>query len=83
MALTFWFWLTPIFIFEEQFPPRLRVLLYANPLRYVVLAYRKVLLAAQMPSLADVAMLAAYGVAVFCIGGLVFRHLKRGFADVL
>jgi len=83
VALTFWFWLTPIFIFESQFPPPLRVLLYANPLRYVVLAYRKVLLAAQVPSLADAGILAAYGVAVFCIGGLIFRHLKRGFADVL
>jgi ABC-type polysaccharide/polyol phosphate export permease len=83
VALTFWFWLTPIFIFEEQFPPPLRVLLYANPLRYVVLAYRKILLAAQTPSLADAGTLALYGVAVFCIGGLIFRHLKRGFADVL
>ena len=27
VALTFWFWLTPIFIFENQFPQRLRVLL--------------------------------------------------------
>jgi homopolymeric O-antigen transport system permease protein len=83
VALTFWFWLTPIFIFEDQFPRQLRVLLYANPLRYVVLAYRKVLLAAQMPSLADAGMLALYGVAVFCAGGLIFRHLKGGFADVL
>ena len=83
VALTCWFWLTPIFIFEDQFPRRLRVLLYANPLRYVVLAYRKVLLGAEMPALADVFALAAYGVGVFCIGGLIFRHLKRGFADVL
>jgi hypothetical protein len=42
-----------------------------------------VLLAAQMPSLTDAGILALYGVAVFCAGGLIFRHLKRGFADVL
>jgi lipopolysaccharide transport system permease protein len=83
VALTFWFWLTPIFIFEEQFPKRFRVLLYANPLAYVVRAYRQVLLATQMPSLADVAVVAAYGLITFAIGGLIFRHLKRGFADVL
>jgi len=45
--------------------------------------FRPSLLAAQMPSLADAGVLALYGVAVFCVGGLIFRHLKRGFADVL
>ena len=83
VALTCWFWLTPIFIFENQFPRRLRVMLYANPLAYVVRAYRQVLLFRQTPSLADVGLLAAYGFAAFFAGGLFFRHLKRGFADVL
>ena len=83
IVLTFWFWLTPIFIFENQFPRRLRVLLYANPLRYVVRAYRQVLLTPQVPSLADFGVAAAYGVAAFVAGGLLFRYLKRGFADVL
>jgi lipopolysaccharide transport system permease protein len=49
----------------------------------VVRAYRQVLLSQQMPSLTDAAVLAAFGVAAFLFGGLVFRHLKRGFADVL
>ena len=83
VALTFWFWLTPIFIFEEQFPRPLGILLYANPLAYVVRAYRQVLLATEMPSLADFSVVAAYGLVTFAIGGLIFRHLKRGFADVL
>lgn len=83
VLLTFWFWLTPIFIFEDQFPQRLRVLLYANPLAYVVRAYRQALLATQMPGLADLAVVAGYGAAAFLLGGLIFRHLKRGFADVL
>lgn len=83
VALTFWFWLTPIFIFEDQFPRRLRVLLYANPLAYVVRAYRQVLLDTQMPSLEDFIVVAASGLVIFAIGGLIFRHLKRGFADVL
>jgi ABC-type polysaccharide/polyol phosphate export permease len=83
VILTCWFWLTPIFIFENQFPARLRVLLYANPLVYVVRAYRQVLLSTKMPGWTDVGLLAAYGVTAFFLGGLVFRHLKRGFADVL
>jgi lipopolysaccharide transport system permease protein len=83
VVLTFWFYLTPIFIFENQLPPRLRPILYVNPMAYVVRAYRQVLLSQQIPSLADAGVLAAYGLSAFLIGGLVFRHLKRGFADVL
>jgi hypothetical protein len=36
-----------------------------------------------MPSLEELAILVAYSAAAFLIGGLFFRHLKRGFADVL
>src|SRR5215469_14470919 len=36
VVLTFWFWLTPIFIDEADFPKRARFLLTANPLFYVV-----------------------------------------------
>ncbi|MBS1858705.1 MAG: ABC transporter permease [Acidobacteria bacterium] len=83
VVLTFWFWLTPIFIDESAFPERARFLLTANPLFYVVRAYRAVLLHSSMPSLADLGIAGAYGVAAFLIGGLFFRHMKRGFADVL
>jgi ABC-type polysaccharide/polyol phosphate export permease len=84
VILTVWFWLTPIFVFENQVPARLRpVMLYANPLTRLVVAYRKVLLATEIPSWRDAGALAAVSVAVFFLGGLVFRHLKRGFADVL
>ena len=33
-------------------------------------------------SLTELAVLAVYSIAVFAAGGLFFRHLKRGFADV-
>ncbi|MDE3166574.1 MAG: ABC transporter permease, partial [Acidobacteriota bacterium] len=49
VVLTFWFWFTPIFIDESSFPARARFLLAANPLFYVVRAYRAVLLHASMP----------------------------------
>jgi hypothetical protein len=31
----------------------------------------------------DIGISAAFGVSAFVIGGLFFRHMKRGFADVL
>jgi lipopolysaccharide transport system permease protein len=83
VVLTVWFWLTPIFIFENQIPKRLQILIYLNPLARLVNAYRKVLLASALPGWRETGLLAAYGLAAFFVGGLVFRHLKRGFADVL
>ena len=83
VILTFWFWLTPIFITEKQFPARVRFLLAANPLAYLVRAYRELLLSARWPSLGDLGIMTAFAVATFLAGGLFFRHMKRGFADVL
>jgi ABC-type polysaccharide/polyol phosphate export permease len=83
VALTFWFWLTPIFIPDARYPARFRFLLALNPLAYVVRDYRLMLLGNMAPPLRDFVAAAAFGVAAFVIGGLFFRHLKRGFADVL
>jgi ABC-type polysaccharide/polyol phosphate export permease len=83
VALTFWFWLTPIMITEEQVPDRLRFLIAGNPLAYIVRGYRQMLLSYNPPELGELGILAACAAATFVIGGLFFRHMKRGFADVL
>jgi len=83
VILTFWFWMTPIFIPEETFPAGLRFLLAANPLAYVVRAYRDILLSGRTPRLREMALVTLFAGATFCAGGLFFRHMKRGFADVL
>jgi ABC-type polysaccharide/polyol phosphate export permease len=83
VILTFWFWVTPIFMDEQQFPHQARFLLRLNPLAFLVRAYRDRLLSYRFPNLGDLSVVAAYAVAAFLIGGLFFRHLKRGFADVL
>jgi lipopolysaccharide transport system permease protein len=83
VLLTLWFWLTPIFISEQMYPPPVRFLLSWNPMAYLVRAYRDRLLSLRLPSLEEFAVPAALGLAAFVAGGLTFRHLKRGFADVL
>ena len=83
VVMTFWFWLTPIFILEEQIPERLRFLPRLNPLAYLVNAYRERLLSARLPNVRELAVIAGFGLGAFVMGGLFFRHLKRGFADVL
>jgi lipopolysaccharide transport system permease protein len=83
VVLTLWFWVTPVMISEEQIPERLRFLLRFNPLSYAVRAYRDRILTMSWPNPQDLLVLAAFALTVFVAGGLFFRHLKRGFADVL
>lgn len=85
VVLTFWFWLTPIMFTEDQFPQTrwAHLLVNANPMFYVVRVYRSMLLTGHVPYAGDTMILAAGGAAVFVLGGLFFRYMKRGFADVL
>ncbi len=85
VILTFWFWLTPIFVDEGRYRKRAWAgyLLDANPIAYIVRAYRAMLTGTGPPNPVDLVIAAAFGAAMFVIGGLFFRHMKRGFADVL
>jgi ABC-type polysaccharide/polyol phosphate export permease len=87
VVLTAWFWLTPIFLFEDlftdRFDGRLAVLLRINPLVYVVRGYRDMVLGNEFPAWQDVLALAGFSIVTLLLGGLFFRHTKRGFADVL
>jgi ABC-type polysaccharide/polyol phosphate export permease len=83
VVLTFWFWLTPIFIDVQQIPERFRVLIALNPLSFLVRAYRDRMLTHQMPDWQELGLLAIWAGVSFVVGGLVFKQLKKGFADVL
>ena len=83
VVLTFWFWLTPVFLSERRYPARWRFLLTFNPLSYPVRAYRQALLGSFHPRLSDLLISAALCGTVFLIGAMCIRYLKRGFADVL
>jgi ABC-type polysaccharide/polyol phosphate export permease len=83
VVMTLWFWVTPIMISEQQIPQRFHALVQLNPLAGVVHAYRYRVFSTVWPPWQEFAVLAAYSTAIFVIGGLFFRHLKRGFADVL
>jgi len=84
VVMTFWFWMTPIMIGEDVIRKHgFGFVLKVNPLAFVVRAYRDRLLAGRAPSLSELGIIAGYALASFVAGGLFFRHLKRGFADVL
>jgi len=83
VILIFWLWVTPIFVEESFFHGKTHLLVVLNPLTYVVRCYRNVLLSAEAPAVGDLAILLAVSMVVFVLGGLFFRQMKRGFADVL
>jgi len=82
VLLTLWFWATPILLPEDKFRGWAVYVLRVNPLRYVVRAYREILLGHSVP-FGDLALTGVFAVAAFLCGGMVFRYMKRGFADVL
>lgn len=85
VAITLWFWVTPIFIPEAQYPrwAWVQFLIAANPMAYVVRGYRALLLTNRPPNFQELAIAMVFAAVTFFLGGLFFRYLKRGFADVL
>lgn len=83
VVINLWFWVTPIMISDQGVTGPLHALIRWNPMSWMVNAYRHRLLSSQWPDWRELAVVAAYSIAVFVLGGLFFRHLKRGFADVL
>jgi ABC-type polysaccharide/polyol phosphate export permease len=83
VILQFWFWLTPIFVTEDLYRGKAHWLLVANPLSHIVRSYRYLLLTHSLPDWGDLGVAAASSATAFLLGGLFFRYMKRGFADVL
>jgi ABC-type polysaccharide/polyol phosphate export permease len=83
VVMTAWFWATPIFISPRDYPAKALLLITFNPMAHIVRGYRAMLLSNQPPSLNSLLIALALGAVTFLVGGIFFRHLKRGFADVL
>jgi lipopolysaccharide transport system permease protein len=83
VVMTFWFWFTPIFFPEQKLPAWAHRLLFLNPVAYLVRGYRTILIEATAPNPLELAQALAFAGLVFVCGGLFFRYMKRGFADVL
>jgi ABC-type polysaccharide/polyol phosphate export permease len=83
VVMSVWMWMTPIMISADKVPENFRFLIVWNPMSFVVEAYRSRLLTRAWPDPSQFLEIAGWSIAVFLAGGLFFRHLKRGFADVL
>jgi ABC-type polysaccharide/polyol phosphate export permease len=81
IALSLWFWLTPVmYSLEDKGFQNVAML---SPIAVIVTGYRNSLLGLNQPGPGYVALAAGISVAVFLIGAMLFRQAKPAFADVL
>lgn len=78
-----WQFLTPIMYSLEQVPEKYRWIFYANPMTYIITAYRDILYFGVMPELDTLLPSVLLGVAGLIIGWAVFLKLQRRFAEEL
>jgi ABC-type polysaccharide/polyol phosphate export permease len=78
-----WMFFTPIFYSAGVFPAKALPLVKLNPLYHMVEGYRYAILAGKVLPATDLAYMAAVSFLTFGVGGLLFRRLKPGFAEVL
>jgi ABC-type polysaccharide/polyol phosphate export permease len=77
------FWLVPIFYSFSMVPQEYKSLYEYNPIAAVVLAVRAVMMEGRMPPTALLIKLPLVSFATLMVGYLIFRRLKRNFADYL
>ncbi len=83
IALSAWFYLTPIVYPLALVPERFRALLVYNPLAALVGLYRTALLGGSPPPAGALWALAGGALGLLGVGYALFRHLSPGFPDEL
>jgi ABC-type polysaccharide/polyol phosphate export permease len=78
-----WFFFTPIFWSVSRVPDWVASILKYNPMFVMVDAYRHLLLAGRMPPAGGLVYLGVVSFIFLAAGGVFFRKLKPGFAEVL
>jgi ABC-type polysaccharide/polyol phosphate export permease len=78
-----WFWFTPILYPIESVPENFRYIFRLNPVAVIVTGYRSSLLHLNQPGLTPTIAVLLVSIAVFILGGLLFRQTKPAFPDVL
>jgi ABC-type polysaccharide/polyol phosphate export permease len=77
------FFLTPIIWTPDRLPESIRWVVDYNPLAYLVIAYREVVLFGNLPGGLSTLYFTLFSVALFVAGFALFNRLKGGFADQL
>lgn len=81
IALTMWFYLTPIIYSIDDVPERYQILFDLNPNSLFINAYRRVILDGVSPGSDRLLIGAVVAVLTFLIGYYLFKRMEPGFAD--
>lgn len=81
VALTLWFYLTPVIYPIDIVPARYELLFNLNPNALLIEAYRRVVLQGISPGAERLLMGLAISVATFIVGYYLFKRMESGFAD--
>ncbi|MDO8615955.1 MAG: ABC transporter permease [Dehalococcoidia bacterium] len=81
MALTMWFYLTPVIYPESAVPERYRFIFDVNPNAIFINAYRRVILLDDSPGVERLLLGFAIAGGTFLIGYYLFKRMEPGFAD--
>ena len=81
VALTLWFYLTPVLYPVDLVPERYQIVYDLNPNSLFINAYRRVLLHGESPGLEKVLLGLAIAVGTFLIGYYLFKRMEPTFAD--
>lgn len=83
IVTTIMLFMAPIFYPVSVLSPKLQLLLYLNPLTFIIEEGRKVLLFGQLPNLPGWLLYSALSLAVAKLGFWWFQKTRKGFADVV
>jgi ABC-type polysaccharide/polyol phosphate export permease len=83
LVMIAWFFFTPVFYSPHIIPSAALSLIKMNPMYHAVIGYRYAILAGRFLPWQEFLYLAAVSFFTFGIGGILFRKLKPGFAEVL
>jgi ABC-type polysaccharide/polyol phosphate export permease len=78
-----WFFLTPIMYPRYLVPENLQALYGLNPMLYAIEGYRSAFLGSTTLGMVGIAYFLLISLSTFTLGGIIFKKLKPGFADVL
>ena len=81
VALTLWFYLTPVLYPATLAPEKYNFVFDLNPNATFIDAYRRVILQGQEPDFSKMLLGAAIAVVTFLIGYYIFKKMEAGFAD--
>jgi ABC-type polysaccharide/polyol phosphate export permease len=78
-----WMFFTPVFYSPAIIPAKYLLIMKLNPMYHMIEGYRYAVLAGRILPAEDIAYLGVVSLVMFVIGGMFFRRLKPGFAEVL